>query len=287
MGRRGVLLMDGEGAELPARAAGRLFIDRPPVPGDVVEARREGGTLLIERVLPRRNTLTRPGRRGTPRTVAANVDLVMAVMSLDEPPFSSSLLDRILAAAEWDRLNAVVVLNKIDLQTERASSPEEPLADYRASGYTCRRTSCRSGEGIDDVKGLMSGRVVMMSGPSGAGKTSIVRQLRPDLKLQVGQVSPRTSRGRHTTTASRLILLERDTFLMDTPGIAGYDIGHIPPEDLGGCFPEIARLQDRCRFRDCFHDSEPGCAVRRAAEAGDISSVRYGSYLELLRKARE
>lgn len=284
MGRRGLVLMDGEGSELPARAAGRVFSTSPPVPGDLVRARREGGTLLVESVLPRQNTLTRADRSGDSRVVAANVDLVMAVMSVAEPPFAAGLLDRILAAAEYDRLKAVVVLNKTDLDAE---GPGVLLADYRSAGYRCRPVSCRSGEGVEEIMALMSGRVVMMAGPSGSGKTSIARHLRPDLDLQVGEVSPRTARGRHTTTSSRLIPLGSDTFLMDTPGVAGYAIDHIPPEQLGGCFPEIAALQDGCRFRDCYHDREPGCAVTEAVESGQLSGARYQSYLELLRRVRE
>lgn len=289
MGRRGLVLNDGGGSELPARAAGRVFSTKSPVPGDLVRARREGGTLLVESVLPRRNTLTRADRKGDARVVAANVDLVMAVMSVAEPPFAAGLLDRILAAAEYDRLKALVVLNKTDLYGEEdAEGPGGALlADYRAAGYRCRPVSCRSGEGVEEIMDLMSGRVVMMAGPSGSGKTSIARHLRPDLDLQVGEVSPRTARGRHTTTSSRLIPLGPDTFLMDTPGVAGYAIDHIPPEELGGCFPEIAALQDDCRFRDCYHDSEPGCAVREAVESEQLSGARYESYLELLRRVRE
>jgi len=288
VGRRGLVLMDGEGGELPARAAGRVFSTSPPVPGDLVRARRDGGTLLVEAVLPRQNTLTRADRGGDARVVAANVDLVMAVMSVAEPPFAAGLLDRILAAAEYDRLNAVVVLNKTDLYGEGDDeSPDALLADYRTAGYRCRPVSCRSGEGVEETMALMLGRVVMMAGPSGAGKTSIARHLRPDLDLQVGGVSPRTARGRHTTTSSRLIPLGPDTFLMDTPGVAGYAIDHIPPEELGACFPEISALQDGCRFRDCYHDSEPGCAVREALESGRLSPRRYGSYLELLHAVRE
>ena len=280
--------MDGGGGEFPARAAGRVFSTTPPVPGDLVRARREGGTLLVEAVLPRQNILTRADRSGDARVVAANVDLVMAVMSLAAPPFAAGLLDRILAAAEYDRLRAIVVLNKTDLHGEEdADGPGHLLADYRAAGYRCRPVSCRSGKGVEEIMSLMLGRVVMMAGPSGAGKTSIARHLRPDLDLQVGEVSPRTARGRHTTTSSRLISLGQDTFLMDTPGVAGYAIDHIPPEELGGCFPEIAALQDGCRFRDCYHDSEPGCAVREAVESGSLSPDRYRSYLELLRAVRE
>ena len=288
VGRRGLVLMDARGKELPAKAAGRVFSATPPVPGDLVQARREGGTLLVESVLPRANTLTRADRSGDARVVAANVDLVMAVMSMKEPPFAAGLLDRILAAAEYDRLNAVVVLNKTDLhEREDTYGPEALLADYRAAGYRCRQISCRSGEGVREIMTLMSGRVVMMAGPSGSGKTSIARGLRPDLDLQVGEVSPRTARGRHTTTSTRLISLGPDTFLMDSPGIAGYSIEHIPPKYLGGCFREIAGLQDGCRFRDCYHNREPGCAVREAVESGRLSRDRYQSYLELLRAARQ
>lgn len=279
--------MDEDGTQMQARTAGRVFSSTPPVPGDLVTARRDGGTLLVEKVLARENTLSKPDREGRARTVAANIDLVLAVMSLAEPTFSAGLLDRILVAAEWDRLSAAVILNKVDLKREGSSGPAELLADYRAAGYPCRRLSCLSGEGIEGAKELITGRVVMMAGPSGSGKTSIARLLRPDLKLQVGKVSPRTSRGRHTTTASRLIPLERNTFLMDTPGVSGYPVGHIPAGDLGGCFPEIAARADACRFRDCYHDREPGCAVRAAEESGELPEARYESYLELLHRARE
>jgi len=278
--------MDGEGREHAATAAGRVFAKTPPLPGDLVEARTEGETLLVERVLKRQNTLTRAGRSGEARKLAANIDLVLAVMAIERPKFSTGLLDRILAAAEWDRLRSVVVLNKVDLAEGKKPGPTELLADYRAAGYTCLATSCSSGRGIDLVAELTEGSVVMMTGPSGAGKTSIARQLRPDLELKVGGLSQRTSRGRHTTTSSRLVHLGRGAFLMDTPGIQGCSVEHIPAEGLGECFPEMRQLSDRCRFRDCYHHGEPGCAVRGAAEEGGMSAERYESYLELLEKAR-
>jgi ribosome biogenesis GTPase len=279
--------MDPEGREMPARAAGRVFASSQPLPGDLVQARAEGETLLVEDVLPRRNTLTRADRKGEPRELAANIDLVLAVMAVLRPEFSPGLLDRILAAAEWDRLSAVVVLNKTDLAADSGGrQPARLLEDYRAAGYTCLPASCNTGLGIDGIAELTGGRVVMMTGPSGAGKTSIARRLRPDLDLKVGGLSPRTSRGRHTTTSSRLVHLGRGAFLMDTPGIQGCSVGHIPAGGLGECFPEIRRLSDSCRFRDCYHHKEPGCAVRSAVAEGAVPEGRYRSYLELLERVR-
>lgn len=281
VGKRGVTLMDSRGEEHPARAAGRIFSSLPPVPGDIVVAADQGGTLLVEEIRPRRNTLTRADRGGDSKPVAANIDLVVAVMAVAEPAFAPGLLDRILAAAEWDRLSCLVVLNKTDLR--RNGDPG--LDEYRAAGYRCLELSCAEGLGVSELERTLVDRVVMMAGPSGAGKTSIARCLRPDLQFRVGSVSPRTSRGRHTTTSSRLIPLGHGTLLMDTPGIQGYSVEHIPAGGLGACFPEIAGLADHCRFRDCFHNREPGCAVRDAAENGRISERRYESYIDLLKRA--
>jgi ribosome biogenesis GTPase len=288
-GRRGVILAIPGGGTVKASLSGAVYRDAGgAVCGDLVEAAPGVPRWRVTEVLPRKSVLTRTSPLGKPQVLAANVDRVLAVASICHPPLRRGFLDRVLASAEYNGLRCVVVLNKTDLSDlPEAADVRELASVYRdGAGYDVIPVSAETGAGIRELREMIRGQAVVLTGPSGAGKTSLALALNPGLDLAVGALNTRTSRGRHTTVASRLLHLGDDTWLMDTPGLRAFSVEHIPPDRLRFCFPEF-RAPGPCRFRDCLHDSEPGCAVRRTVDSGGVARCRYESYLKLLGEVRE
>lgn len=292
MGRRGISIIDGEGRETPARVTGKVYRETPPVTGDRAVAVDTGDGPVVERILPRSGILQRTSPLGrTTQVIAANVDAVLVICSLKSPDFSHGFLSRALAAAEWRRLGAVVVLNKLDLARTKE---DELLVDSimsvygeEGSGYRVFPISCETGRGTDELLEHIRGSTVVMTGQSGAGKTSLARRFIPSLDMRIGEVNPKTMKGRHTTVAARLIPLDADTAIIDTPGLRMFSIEHIPREELQNCFPEFQEYLGECRFRNCLHLTEPGCAVKSAVDRGDVSLMRYGMYRDLMEAERD
>ncbi len=256
------------------RAAPRVVV------GDVVRLEPEprGELYGIVGVEPRRSLLARrvPESR-IPRPVAANVDEVFVVTAAADPPPVPQILDRLLVLAEANGLPAAVVINKVDLE------PGEGLARrFRAAGYPVFRTSVKTGEGLEDLRRALAGRTSVVTGPSGVGKSSLLNAIQPGLRLRTAELSARTRRGRHTTVSAVMVPLEQGGYLMDTPGFAEVGLWGIEPRELAGCFPELRPYAGRCRYADCRHAAEPGCAVRAAVAEGTIPADRYDSYLRLL-----
>ncbi len=265
--------------------AGRVYRESGVVPGDLALVEDLLGTPLVTGVRPRHGVLERHAHGGRRRVVAANVDLVMVVVSLREPPVSTVFVDRALVACEWAELAATVVLNKIDLAEGDDAGLIERLGSAYGSGgagYGLHAISCETGEGVERLAGSIAGRTVVMTGPSGAGKTSIARCFVPGLDLAVGEVSPGTGRGRHTTVSARLVPLGGGAMLMDTPGLGLFGTDHVPRDMVAACMPELAALAGSCRFRNCLHLAEPGCAVKAAVSAGELPASRYGSYRDIM-----
>jgi ribosome biogenesis GTPase len=257
------------------------------VAGDRVAVRREAaGTGALEKVLPRDSWLSRHAERGRgSRLIVANVERLFVVASLGEPPPHPEFVNRLLAAAEWGRAPAVVVLNKVDL-----GGPGDAAAFatvYRGAGYEVVETCAASGRGVDALAARIGQGVYAFVGESGVGKSSLLNRLDPGLDLDVREVGERTGRGRHTTAYSQLFPL-RDGFLADTPGMQTFRFPGDDPLEVAACFPEIARVDAPCRFDTCTHTHEPGCAVKAALEAGAVDPSRYASYAEIVRdlKAR-
>ena len=267
--------------EVRAVLRGRFKRDQPKVVvGDVVRLEPEpaGDLFAVACVEPRRSLLTRrtPEGRGA-RPVAANVDQVLVVTAARNPDPIPQLIDRLLVVAEANRIPAAVVINKVDLD------PASALAErIRAAGYPVHRTSVKAGVGIAELAETLAGRTSVVTGPSGAGKSSLLNAIEPGLRLRIGEVSERVGRGRHTTVSAVLIPLSNGGFLVDTPGFSEVGLWGIEPRDLAECFPEMRPLVDHCRYGDCRHVVEPGCAVRAAVEERLMAEDRYDSYRALL-----
>jgi ribosome biogenesis GTPase / thiamine phosphate phosphatase len=281
---RHLLVREACGATLRARPFGR---DLGVVCGDDVRCRKDArhGEVHVLEVLPRRTALYRSNARGRVEPVLANLDRLLVVMAPLPPP-DPFVADRYLAAAESAGIAATPVLNKAELDLDAALRAQ--LAVYEAAGYRCVAVSAATGEGIDSLLAACAGGVAALVGQSGVGKSSLVRRLLPDaaVEIEIGELA-REEEGRHTTTASRLYELPDGGRLIDSPGVRDFApaVDRLDPRHLG--FLEVERLSPGCRFLDCRHMREPGCAVRAAVESGVMNARRYESYRRLRRLFEE
>jgi ribosome biogenesis GTPase len=254
--------------------------------GDRVQVRpTDPGRGLIEVIEPRARVLSRRDP-GSPReqVLVANPDQAVFILSAAEPtplPRNRRLLDRMLVVAERERLPAAVVVNKIDL-TGRAAAAE-PFLVYPELGYPVVLASAKTGEGIDEVRGLLTGRISVLAGPSGVGKSSLLNALQPGLGLQTGAFSQATGKGTHTTVFPALLPLDAGGYVADTPGLKAFQLWDIEPDELDAYFRELAPLVAGCAFSNCTHLHEPECAVRAAVAEGRVSESRYDSYRRIRR----
>ena len=277
---------EGEG-EGDAAAAGEGEWRKLAV-GDEVRLERDvrGGAWAIAEILPRRSRLARraPGGAYGERVVAANVDQVVVVFAAAEPAPHRRLLDRFLVVASANDIPARIVINKMDLAPPDVAAR---FADYPRAGYPVHHTSVARREGLDALHEVLRGRVSALTGPSGVGKSSLLNAMYPGLDLRVGAISRAVGKGRHTTVGASMHPLPDGGYVMDTPGLREVGMWNLDPRALDRCFPEMRDALGRCRFRDCRHRAEPGCAVREAVLAGTVSAERYDSYLRLLDELEE
>jgi ribosome biogenesis GTPase len=255
--------------------------------GDRVRiARRPAGDRVVAAIEPRANRLSRPDPflAHRERVLAANLDLAVVVTSLRQPPLATGLLDRILVALAHGGVPAAIAVNKVDLATSPPGSDPELalLAPYRDLGAAVVLCSTRTGAGIDELATLLAGKTAVFVGHSGVGKSSLLQALAPGLEIAIGGLSELNQRGRHTTTRSQIYRLPGEVRLIDTPGIREFGLWRIRPEELADYFDEFAAVAPRCRFSDCSHSHEPGCAVQAAAERGEIPPARYATYRRML-----
>jgi ribosome biogenesis GTPase len=250
--------------------------------GDRVVTEESDGVTRLSAVLPRRTVLSRPDPLNPrmQRLIAANIDVVVNVVSVKAPPLRPRLIDRFLIAIERGGARAAICVNKIDL-LDGDERELAPLDVYRELGVPVVGVSTKSGEGIDALRALVRGKTGALVGHSGVGKSSILNALDASLDIATAGVSAKRGTGRHTTTAATLHDLGDDTLLIDTPGIRELGLWDLTPETLRTFFPEFEEPSQSCRFNDCTHLHEPDCAVKERAAEGTLSRARYETYVRL------
>lgn len=250
---------------------------------DIVE--NTEGTAFITEIADRSNYIIRksPNLSKQSHIIAANVDQALLVVTVNHPQTSTTFIDRFLASAEAYRVPVILVFNKIDLlDADERHYLDMMIALYENVGYKCVAISAETGHGVDGLKELLSERISVLSGNSGVGKSTLINRILPDANLRTAEISDAHNQGIHTTTFSEMLELPSGGYLIDTPGIKGFGTFDIEPAELTGYFKDIFHFSKDCRFSNCTHTHEPGCAVLRAVEEHYIAASRYQSYLSML-----
>ena len=248
-----------------------------PLTGDMVEISVEKGKGMVEKILPRKNRFIRPA--------VANVDALVVFAANVNPVTEPFLIDRVAAIAGDQEVPVYICINKCDL---------DPATDlvriYTHAGFPVISASAETGEGVEQLRQLLKGKLTAFTGNTGVGKSSMLNALCPALTLATGEVSEKLGRGRHTTRHVELFCLEEDTYVADTPGFSSFDTEQMDvllKENLQYAFPDFGEYLGKCQFHDCTHRKEPGCCVRQAVEIGELETTRYDSYLRLYEKSEQ
>lgn len=241
---------------------------------------------IINEIEKRKNYIIRKSVNLSKQThiIAANLDQVFLLVTLNNPPTYPVFIDRFLITAEAYKIPAVLLFNKIDTYTPEELDEIKFLAAlYRKIGYTCIGISAATGKNVDKVKEMMVGKTSMFSGHSGVGKSTLVNTIEPNLDIKTKQISKQHLQGQHTTTFAEMFDLSFNARIIDTPGIKGFGIVDMEKEEIGNYFPEFFKLKQHCKFNNCIHIDEPKCAVKDALDTGDIAWSRYNSYLQMIK----
>lgn len=248
------------------------------------------GTAMISAISDRKNYIIRksPNLSKQSHIIAANVDQAVLVVTVKKPETNTVFIDRFLASAEAYRVPVILAFNKTDLLDEEERRYQQMMVElYETIGYECVQISALQGTGLDVLKRCLDHKVTVLSGNSGVGKSTLINGILPGANLKTAEVSDAHNTGMHTTTFSEMLALPDGGYLIDTPGIKGFGTFDMEPEELTGYFKEIFRFSKDCRFSNCTHTHEPGCAVRQAVEDHYISESRYRSYLSMLEDKEE
>lgn len=285
--------LDG-GQELPCRIRGkfRLYgkrLTNPVAVGDrvsvLVDEEADEPSGLIKEIGARRNSVVRqsPRQKHYLHLMASNIDQAVLIITIREPNLKQGFIDRFLLMTEPHNIPAVIVVNKSDLYDEEDLELFEGLKYmYEDIGYQVLLTSAQSGEGLEDFREVLNGKVSLISGQSGVGKSSLVNAIEPGLELRTSTLSDYSGKGQHTTTFAEMHPLSGSGYIIDTPGIKTLSFNHLEPQDVAHNFREFFQVSDGCKFNNCLHRNEPKCAVKAAIEGGKISELRYINYLTIL-----
>ena len=278
-----------ENGDIDCRIRGRLRLKgirstNPVVVGDRVVVEPDDESSAIVEIWPRRNYLIRRASNLSKEShiIGANIDRALLIVTLHSPSTPVEFVDRFLVTCEAYNVPVTIVLGKADtLVGEHEAEAEEFTAIYRDAGYDIVRLSSTTGEGIDEIRELLKGHTTLIAGNSGVGKSTLVSTIDPELDIRTGEISESHHKGKHTTTFSTMYRIE-EGYIIDTPGIKGFGLIDIDSKELCRYFPEMMRLAPDCRFYNCTHTHEPGCAVQEGVKQGIVAWSRYESYLKIL-----
>lgn len=288
------LVKGSDGAFYNCRIKGKFRLEgikstNPVAVGDCVifelETKKEGSDGVITQILERKNYIIRKSVNLSKQThiIAANIDYAFLMITLNNPPTLTTFIDRFLMSCEAYGIETILLFNKIDAYSEEELLEIKYLAAmYRRIGYQCIGISAQTGKNLDKVKDLMKGKVSVISGHSGTGKSTLINAIAPELNLRTASISTQHQQGQHTTTFAQMYDLDFEASIIDTPGIKGFGVVDMDKDEVSDFFPEFFKLKSDCKFNNCLHIDEPNCAVKQALENEELWWSRYKSYLQII-----